>query len=35
VIASGLDDPRGMAFGKDGALYVAEVGLGGTGSACP
>lgn len=30
VYASGLQGPRGMAFGPDGALYVAEAGLGGT-----
>jgi hypothetical protein len=29
VIASGLDNPRGMSFGPDGALYVAEAGRGG------
>jgi hypothetical protein len=26
VVASGLDDPRGLAFGPDGGLYVAEAG---------
>lgn len=31
VIAKELDNPRGMAFGTDGALYVAEAGRGGTG----
>lgn len=31
VIAEGLDNPRGLAFGADGALYVAEAGRGGTG----
>ncbi len=31
VIASGLDNPRGLAFGRDGALYVAEAGVGGDG----
>jgi hypothetical protein len=29
VVASGLDAPRGLAFGPDGALYVAEAGRGG------
>src|SRR5204862_7766204 len=24
-----LDDPRGLAFGRDGALFVAEAGRGG------
>ena len=30
VYATGLEGPRGLAFGKDGSLYVAEAGLGGT-----
>jgi hypothetical protein len=30
-VMSGLDNPRGLAFGTDGALYVAEAGEGGTG----
>jgi len=30
-IATGLDNPRGIAFGPDGALYVAEAGVGGAG----
>src|SRR5262245_46454108 len=34
VIASGLDNPRGLNFGPDGALYVAEAGRGGTSTAC-
>jgi DNA-binding beta-propeller fold protein YncE len=34
VIASGLDNPRGLSFGPDGALYVAEAGRGGTSTAC-
>lgn len=31
IIASGLDNPRGLAFGPDGRLYVVEAGRGGTG----
>jgi hypothetical protein len=31
VIASGLDNPRGLDFGPEGALYVAEAGRGGEG----
>ncbi|MBP2326010.1 hypothetical protein JOF56_006395 [Kibdelosporangium banguiense] len=31
TIATGLDNPRGMTFGPDGALYVAEAGKGGAG----
>jgi len=31
VIASGLNSPRGLSFGRDGALYVAEAGKGGAG----
>jgi hypothetical protein len=34
VIASGLDNPRGLAFGNDGALYVAEAGRGGSSTLC-
>ena len=35
VVASGLDNPRGIAFGQDGALYVAEAGAGGAGPCLP
>ena len=31
VVAKGLDNPRGIGFGPDGALYVAESGSGGPG----
>jgi hypothetical protein len=31
VVASGLDNPRGLTFGPNGTLYVAEAGVGGTG----
>jgi DNA-binding beta-propeller fold protein YncE len=31
VVMSGLDNPRGLAFSPDGALYVAEAGSGGSG----
>ena len=30
VVASGLENPRGLKFGPDGQLYVAEGGLRGT-----
>ena len=35
VVAEGLDNPRGIGFGPDGALYVAESGSGGTGPCIP
>ncbi len=35
VVASGLNNPRGLAFGWDGGLYVAEAGVGGDGPCIP
>lgn len=35
TIASGLANPRGIAFAPNGALYVAESGLGGGGPCIP
>jgi hypothetical protein len=35
TIASGLDSPRGLSFGRNGALYVAEGGRGGDGPCFP
>ncbi len=32
VFATGLENPRGLAFGSDGFLYVAEGGVGGNDS---
>ncbi|HEU4563522.1 MAG TPA: ScyD/ScyE family protein [Gemmatimonadaceae bacterium] len=32
VFATGLTNPRGLAFAPDGNLYVAEAGIGGTNS---
>lgn len=32
VFATGFNNPRGLTFGPDGALYVAEGGTGGTNS---
>jgi hypothetical protein len=33
-VMSGLHNPRGLAFGPEGALYVAEAGCGGNTSDC-
>ncbi|WP_432479738.1 ScyD/ScyE family protein [Nocardioides sp. GXQ0305] len=35
VIATGLDNPRGLAFDRRGSLYVAESGTGGAGPCFP
>jgi len=32
LLSSGLNDPRGLKFGPDGYLYVAEGGIGGSDS---
>ena len=32
VVATGLNNPRGLKFGPDGNIYVAEAGVGGTNS---
>jgi hypothetical protein len=32
VLADGLDNPRGTAYGPDGSLYIAETGRGGDGA---
>jgi hypothetical protein len=35
TVATGLDNPRGVTFGSDGSLYVAEAGRGGEGPCFP
>jgi hypothetical protein len=35
VVASALDNPRGLDFSQTGALYVAEAGRGGSGPCVP
>jgi hypothetical protein len=34
LMAQGLDNPRGLAFGPDGVLYVVEAGRGGSTTLC-
>lgn len=34
VMAQGLDNPRGLAFGPDNAIYVVEAGRGGSSGLC-
>ena len=34
-VMTGLDNPRGLAFGPEGGLYVAEAGKGGPGVCVP
>ena len=35
VVVTALDNPRGLAFGPEGALYIAEAGSGGDGPCAP
>ena len=35
VVVDGLDNPRGVAFGPEGALYIAQAGSGGSGACGP
>jgi hypothetical protein len=35
VYVGGLNNPHGLTFGSDGALYIAEAGIGGNGPSIP
>jgi hypothetical protein len=35
VVVSGLDNPRGLAFGPEGSVYIAQAGRGGDGPCGP
>src|SRR5215510_3144395 len=35
AVMTGLDNPRGLAWGPEGGLYVAEAGRGGPGACVP
>jgi hypothetical protein len=35
VVAQGLNNPRGVAVGADGTIYIAEAGTGGNGTCVP
>ena len=35
IIATGLNNPRGLDFAPNGALYIAEAGVGGNGPSIP
>src|SRR5687767_14012605 len=35
VVVTALDNPRGLAFGPEGALYITQAGTGGDGPCGP